>query len=105
MLLKRTVLGLARIFHQGRGHAAVHGRAGVAETAAAKAHRPWRGVEAASGRPGTVAWVRSARTKLDFVLEAGKASIHAVLRGIGERPGEICGLGCTLAEAHPTEHP
>jgi hypothetical protein len=29
---------------------------------------------------------------LDLVLEAIKASIHAVLLGTGERPGEICGL-------------
>ena len=34
----------------------------------------------------------SARYKLDLVLEAEKVSIHAVLRGIGERPGEICGF-------------
>ncbi|MFM2450789.1 MAG: hypothetical protein RIS44_3239 [Pseudomonadota bacterium] len=40
--------------------------------------------------------VRSARTKLDLALEANKVSIHEVLRGIEERPGEICGLeqGC-----------
>ncbi len=36
--------------------------------------------------------VCSARTKLDLALEAKKVSIHAVLRGIEERPGEICGL-------------
>jgi hypothetical protein len=36
--------------------------------------------------------VRSARYKLDLALEAKKVSIHAVLRGIEERPGEICGL-------------
>ena len=37
--------------------------------------------------------VRSARYKLDLALEANKVSIHAVLRCIEERPGEICGLG------------
>ena len=36
--------------------------------------------------------VCSARYKLDLALEAKKVSIHAVLRGIEERPGEICGL-------------
>ena len=36
--------------------------------------------------------VCSARTKLDLALEAEKVSIHAVLRGIEERPGEISGL-------------
>jgi hypothetical protein len=36
--------------------------------------------------------VRSARYKLDLALEANKVSIHAALRGIEERPGEICGL-------------
>ena len=36
--------------------------------------------------------VCSARTKLDLALEAKKVSIHAVLPGIEERPGEICGL-------------
>ena len=36
--------------------------------------------------------VCSARYKLDLALEAKKVSIHAVLLGIGERPGEICGL-------------
>ena len=36
--------------------------------------------------------VCSAQYKLNLALEAKKASIHAVLRGIGERPGEICGL-------------
>ncbi len=41
--------------------------------------------------------VRSARTKLDWVLEAKKVCIHAVLRDIGERPGEISGL----AARHP----
>ena len=35
----------------------------------------------------------SARTKLDLALEATKVSIHAVLRGIEERPCEISGLG------------
>jgi hypothetical protein len=39
--------------------------------------------------------VRSARYKLDLALEAKKVSIHAVLRGKEERPGEICGLGHT----------
>jgi sulfite reductase (NADPH) flavoprotein alpha-component len=87
----------ARIFHQGRAHAAVHGRAGAIETAAAKACGPWRGVENASGRSGTVAWVRSVRYKLDLALEAIKASNHAVLRDIGKRPGEISGLGHGLA--------
>ena len=36
--------------------------------------------------------VCSARTKLDLALEAEKVSIHAVLRGIEERPGGISGL-------------
>jgi hypothetical protein len=34
----------------------------------------------------------SAWTKLDLAFEAKKVSIHAVLRDIGERPGEISGL-------------
>jgi hypothetical protein len=37
----------------------------------------------------------SARYKLDLALEAKKVSIHAVLRVIEERPGEICGLDRT----------
>ena len=37
-------------------------------------------------------WVCSAQYKWDLALEAKKVSIHAVLRGIEERPGEICGL-------------
>jgi len=36
--------------------------------------------------------VRSARTKLELAVEAKKVSIREVLRGIEERPGEICGL-------------
>jgi hypothetical protein len=40
--------------------------------------------------------VCSARTKLDLALEAKKLSIHTVLRGIEERPGEICGLVCEI---------
>jgi TatD DNase family protein len=36
--------------------------------------------------------VCSARYKLDLALEAKKISIHAVLRGIEKRPGEIFGL-------------
>jgi hypothetical protein len=35
--------------------------------------------------------VCSARYKLDLVVEAGKASIHVVLRDTGKRPGETCG--------------
>ncbi len=35
--------------------------------------------------------VCSARTKLDLALEAKKVSIHLVLRGIEERPGENAG--------------
>ena len=38
--------------------------------------------------------VCSARYKLEMELEAKKVSIRAVLRGIEERPGEICGLVC-----------
>ncbi len=45
------------------------------------------------------AQVRSARTKLDLAIEAKKVSIHAVLRGIEERPGEICGLDCPPKKA------
>jgi hypothetical protein len=43
--------------------------------------------------------VCSARHKLDLALEAKKVSIHAVLRGIEERPGEISGLGATRSNA------
>jgi hypothetical protein len=35
--------------------------------------------------------------KLDWVLEAAKVSVHAVLRGIGKRPGEVCGLAVDVA--------
>ncbi len=61
---------LARIVQQGRARAAVHGRAEVAETATANVCGHWQGVEAASGRPDAVAWVRSARAQLDWALEA-----------------------------------
>jgi hypothetical protein len=40
--------------------------------------------------------VCSARYKLDLALEAKKVSIHVVLRGIEQRPGEICGLGVAM---------
>ncbi len=46
--------------------------------------------------------VCSARYKLDLVLEAMQVSIHAVLRGIEERPGEICGLGLPIAQRAAT---
>ena len=36
--------------------------------------------------------VRSTRHKLGLAFETKKASIHTVLRGIGERLGEISGL-------------
>ncbi len=42
--------------------------------------------------------VCSARYKLDLALEAKKVSIHVVLRDIGQRPGEICGLGVAMVQ-------
>ena len=49
--------------------------------------------------------VRSGRYKLDLALEAEKASIHTVLRGIGKRPGEICGLSEPFHHAQPHTMP
>jgi hypothetical protein len=49
--------------------------------------------------------VRSARYKLDLALEATTVSIHAVLRGIEERPGEICGLEAAGRDAKQLNRP
>ena len=49
--------------------------------------------------------VCSARYKLDLALEAKKVSIHAVLRGIEERPGEICGLKRTSTATTTSRRP
>ncbi len=69
------------------GCAAVRWQGGTTLRARARKEEQ-RGKQAAARRIR----VRSARTKLDLALEANKVSIHAVLRGIEERPGEICGL-------------
>ena len=82
---------LARIFHQGRarvGGDAVRWR-GVTTLRACAREEEQRGQRAAA----RLNRVCSARYKLDLALEANKMSIHAVFRGIEERPGEICGLG------------
>ena len=87
---------LARIFHQGRarvGGDAVR-RQGVTTLRARARKEEQRGQRAAA----PLNRVRSARYELDWVLEAKKLSIHAVLRDIGERPGEICGLERFVSE-------
>jgi hypothetical protein len=42
----------------------------------------------------------SAWYKLGLAFEAKKVSIHAVLRGIRERPGEISGLEIVVSEVN-----
>ncbi|XVJ71470.1 MAG: M48 family metallopeptidase [Rhizobacter sp.] len=94
------------MFHQGRarvGRAAVHWQ-GVTTLRARARKEEQRGQRTAARRNR----VCSARTKLDLAFEAEKVSIHAVLRGIEERPGEICGLenrlpaeGINSSEEHP----
>jgi hypothetical protein len=80
---------LARIFHQGRARVGCDAvRWQGATTLRARAR------EEDQRRQRTAAWLNrvcSARYKLDLALEAKKVSIHAVLRGIEERPGEISG--------------
>jgi hypothetical protein len=82
---------LARMFHQVR--ARVGGYAvrwqGVTTLRARAREEEQRSQRAAA----PLNRVRSARNKLDLALEAKKVSIHAVLRDIRERPGEISGLG------------
>jgi hypothetical protein len=82
--------GLARIFHQGRARVGCNaGRWQGETTLRARARKEEQRSQRAAARLNRVC---SARTKLDLALEANKVSIHAVLRGIEERPGEICGL-------------
>jgi hypothetical protein len=81
---------LARMFHQGRarvGGAAVRWQ-DVTTLRARAREEEQRSQRAAA----PLNRVRSARYKLDLALEAKKVSIHAVLRDIRERPGEISGL-------------
>ena len=83
-------MAFTRIFHQGRarvGCDAVRWQGATTLRARAREEEQ-RGQRAAARRNR----VRSVRYKLDLVLETTKVSIHAVLRGIEERPGEICGL-------------
>ena len=81
---------LARIFHEGRvrvGCATVRWQG--ATTRWADAHKEEQ------RRQRTVAQlnrVRSARYKLDWVLEVKKVTVHAVFLEERERPGETCGL-------------
>jgi hypothetical protein len=82
---------LARIFHQGRarvGCDAVRWQ-GVTTLRAHARKEEQRGQRTAA----RLNRVCSVRTNLDLALEANKVWPHAVLRGIGKRPGEICGLG------------
>ncbi len=81
---------LTRIFHQGRARVGCDAvRWQGVTTLRARAREEEQRRQRAAARLNRV---RSARYKLDLALEAKKVSIHAVLRGIGERPGEICGL-------------
>jgi hypothetical protein len=85
--------GLARIFPQGRARVGCDAVRWQGETTLrARAREEEQRRQRAAARLNRV---RSARYKLDLALEAKKVSIHAVLRGIGERPGEICGLDAT----------
>ncbi|MFM2448749.1 MAG: hypothetical protein RIS44_1199 [Pseudomonadota bacterium] len=80
---------LARIFH--RGCARV-GCGAVRWQGATTLRARAREEEQRSKR--AAAWLNrlcSARYKLDLALEANKVSIHAVLQGIGKRPGEYPG--------------
>jgi hypothetical protein len=82
--------GLARMFHQGRARVGCDAvRWQGATTLRARAREEEQRGQRTAARLNRVC---SARTLLDLVLEAKKVSIHAVLRGIEERPGEICGL-------------
>jgi hypothetical protein len=107
---------LARIFHQGRarvgggavrwqGFSRAFGQPAVRlrndqrlqalvrpateTTLRARARKEEQRSQRAAARLNRVC---SARIKLDLALGATKVSIHAVMRGIEERPGEICGL-------------
>jgi hypothetical protein len=81
---------LARIFHQGRARVGCDAvRWQDVTTLRARAREEEQRSQRAAARLNRVC---SARYKLDLALEAKKVSIHAVLRGVEERPGEICGL-------------
>jgi hypothetical protein len=85
---------LARIFHRGHARVGCDAVRWQGETTLrAHARKEEQRSQRAAAR---LARVCSARTKLDLALEAKKVSIHAVLRGIEDRPGEICGLGAIL---------
>jgi len=89
---------LAQIFHQGHvrvGCDAVRWQGETTLRARAREKEQRRQHAAARLNRACSAWY-----KLDLAFEAKKVSIHAVLRGIRERPGEISGLGtrCMLAQ-------
>jgi hypothetical protein len=81
---------LARIFHQGHvrvGCDAVRWQGETTLRARAREKEQRRQHAAARLNRACSAWY-----KLGLAFEAKKVSIHAVLRGIRERPGEISGL-------------
>ena len=82
--------GLARIFRQGRARVGCDAVCWQGETTLrARAREEEQRGQRAAARLNRAC---SAWYKLDLAFEAKKVSIHAVLRGIRERPGEICGL-------------
>ena len=90
----KRAASLARIFHQGRARVGCDAVRWQGETTLrAHARKEEQRSQRAAARLNRVC---SARTKLDLALEAKKVSLHAVLRGIGERPGEISGLAPIL---------
>jgi hypothetical protein len=88
---------LARIFHQGHvrvGCDAVRWQGETTLRARAREEEQRGRRTAARLNRACSAWY-----ELDLAFEAKKVSIHAVLRDIGERPGEISGLGLSVQGA------
>ncbi len=82
---------LARIFHQGHARVGCDAVRWQGETTLrARAREEEQRRQRAAAQLNRAC---SARYKLDLALEAETMSIHAMLRDVIERPGEISGLG------------